>query len=126
MTHSSIFERCNHTELYQLCVRAGIPVRPSEARETMIALLEGEQEPILNDEADHPIHIWRHGIARFARDYWKQIESQVDCPIRKMFDKENPNPRPCFGCIDTQVMACVVGNSGNESLIEERRLKKKE
>jgi hypothetical protein len=125
MPHSTLFDRCNHTELYQLCNRVGIPVRPNEARETMIALLEGEQEPVPLDEADHPIHTWRHGLINFARDYWKQIESQVDCPVRKIFDKDNPDPRPCFGCTDTQVIACVIGNSTNESLVEARRLVKK-
>jgi hypothetical protein len=121
MTNSSAFDRCNRTELYQLCVRAEIPVRPNETREAMIAYLNGEKEPVLQDEKDHAIHSWRHGIIRFVDEYWKQIETQLDCPVRKLRDPNNPDPRPCFGCLDTQVIACIVDNEENEPLIEARK-----
>ena len=123
MKRSSPFDHCNHTELYQLCVRAQIPVLPNESREMMISYLEGESEPVLQKEGDHPIHAWRNGIIRFVDDYWKQIETQLDCPVRKLRDLEHPDLRPCFGCIDTQVIACIVDNEDNERLIEERKKK---
>lgn len=92
----------------------------------MIAYLEGEDEPAYPNEEDHPINAWRFGIIRFVDDYWKQIETQLDCPVKKLRDLEHPDPRPCFGCIDTQVIACVIDNEDNEHLIEQRKKKKKE
>ena len=108
---SSLFSRCNHTELYQACVRAELLVRPDESREAMISYLEGLDEPPPLPEADHSLHAWRHGIMGFLLDYWKQVETQITCPAK------SKDPRSCFGCLDTQVITCIVQNPENERLI---------
>ncbi len=119
--HSS-FEAYNHTELYQVCTDAGILVRPNEPREAMIAYLEGWEEPPPMAEADNVFHNWRYGIIGFVSEYWKKLETQLMCPARMLKHPTNPNPKPCFGCLDTQVMYCLVNNSANEKFIEVHRL----
>jgi hypothetical protein len=112
---------CNHTELYQMCIRADLLVSPSSSRELMIQILEGErgESPELT-ERNHSVHSWRFGIMGFLLDYWKQLETQITCPAR------SKDPRSCFGCIDTQVISCVVQNEENEKLIELHRGVKEE
>jgi hypothetical protein len=87
----------------------------------MIAYLQGDEEvPLLYDE-DHSIHCYRHALIDFVRDYWKKLATQITCPMKDL----PTNPRPCFGCLDTQVIACIVNNKENEKLIESYRLKRK-
>jgi len=120
---SSIFSRCNHTELYQLCINAHLRVGPNDAKETMIAYLEGEAEPPEASEEEYNIvHSWRGGLIRFAEDFWKHIATQITCPMKDLKSTTHPNPKPCYGCLDQQVIACVVSNSHNEKEIEHRRL----
>lgn len=122
MQQHSPFEAYNHTELYQTCIGAGILVRPNESREVMISLLEGEQEPPEMTEGDHVFHNWRHGIINFLLDRWRAVETQIMCPARQLKDPVNPNPRPCFGCLDAQVIHCLVDNPANVNLIAAHRL----
>ena len=122
MPQHSHFEAFNHTELYQTCLTAGILVRPNESREEMIAYLEGWKEPPPITEADHVFHTWRHGFIGFINEHWRKLETQLVCPARMMRHPVTPNPKPCFGCLDTQVVGCLVNNLENASLIEAHRL----
>lgn len=122
MQQHSVFDGYNHTELYQTCLAAGILIRPNEARDAMISYLEGLAPPPDISEVDHVFHGWRHGIIGFLTEHWRKIETQIVCPARALKDPVNPNPRPCFGCLDVQVALCVVQNYKNESLIDEHRL----
>lgn len=125
MQPHSPFEAYNHTELYQTCLNAGILVRPNESREEMIAFIEGRKEPPAITEADHVFHTWRHGIIGFINEYWRRLETQLTCPARLMKHPTTPNPKPCFGCLDTQVVYCLVNNLENQKFIEAHRLVRK-
>lgn len=122
MQQPSPFEAYNHTELYQSCINAGILVRPNESREEMISYLEGEAEPPPVTDADHVFNTWRHGIIGFINEYWRRLETQLTCPARAMKHPTHPNPKPCFGCLDAQVVHCLVSNLENAKLIEAHRL----
>lgn len=122
MQQPSPFEAYNHTELYQTCISAGIFVRPNEARSEMIAYLEGVKEPPPITDADHVFNTWRHGIIGFINEYWRRLETQLTCPARMMKHPKTPNPNPCFGCLDTQVVHCLVSNLENAQKIEAHRL----
>lgn len=114
MSLSAHFYRCNKTELYQLCRDAGIPVHPGATKDTMIGLLTGELDP---GEVEHPIDSWREGLTGFVFEYWKRLEPQLTCPIK------SKDPTSCWGCLDTQVMTCVVQNPTNEHRIQLHRKK---
>jgi hypothetical protein len=101
---SSIFDSLNHTELYQTARAAGFVVLPSEPRANLIAYLLGEKEP---PPIEHNIDMWRNGIMQFLIDHWKQVETQLTCPAK------SKDPRACFGCVDTQVVSCLVNNEGD-------------
>lgn len=105
------FDRCNHTELYQLCRRLSLPALPSMGREQLAGLLVGEELP----PALHPFDPWRHGLAGFVLGHWHVLQNQVSCPLK------SKDPLSCFGCLDTQVVSCVVGNPKNEHLIQIHR-----
>jgi hypothetical protein len=109
------FSRCNETELYQLCRRAGVRVHPSATKVELISYLLGENEPPPLSEAAHPIDSWRHGLTGFVFAHWARLEPQLTCPIK------SKDPRSCWGCLDTQVIACVSQNPQNEHLIELHR-----
>jgi len=107
----SIFDRCNHTELYQMCRELGLPAIPSMTREQLAALMLDEtptEEPNVFDS-------WRHGLAGFVLSHWAVLQNQVSCPLKSQ------NPLACFTCLDTQVVSCVVGNPKNEHLIQLHR-----
>jgi hypothetical protein len=118
----SAYDRFNHTELYQMCIRAKILVKPNTARVNLIAYLEGTEEPPEIEEDDNVFNSWRRAFIGFLLEYWRQIETQITCPARALKDPKNPNPRPCFNCIDTQVVVCLLQNHEAESLIEPHRL----
>lgn len=122
MQQHSPFEAYNHTELYQACIDAGILVRPNEPRPEMIAYLEGLKEPPPITDADHVFNGWRHGFIGFFNEYWRKLETQLVCPARMMKHPTTPNPKPCFGCLDAQVVHCLVHNPENASFIEAHRL----
>lgn len=109
---ASPFVRCNATELYQLCVGAGIPVHPNYSKEKMIALLEGTEEPV---DVNHPTYIWRDAIMEFVEEYWAKLRSQLTCPAKTR------DPKACYGCVDTQVYACLVENEQMEPYIQLKR-----
>lgn len=120
---SSIFSRANHTELHQLCLNAGLRVGPNDAKETMIAYLEGEAEPPeASEEEYNVVNAWRGGLIRFAEAFWKHIATQITCPMKDLKSEAHPNPKPCYGCLDQQVIACVVSNAENEKRINNFRL----
>jgi hypothetical protein len=108
MTSENIFDSCNDTELYQLCRTQGIPVLPSTTREELIGFLWGSIAPLPITEEMHPIDSWRHGLMGYILDHWKKLEAQLECPAR------SGDPRQCFGCLDTQVVTCLVENRGSE------------
>lgn len=115
----SPYDRYNFTELYQMCVRAQLRVRPNTARENLIAYLEGEAEPPEVDEDDNIFNSWRNAFIAFLHEHWKKIETQITCPAK---DLKTTNPRPCFGCLDAQVITCIIQNSESEKLIDAHRL----
>lgn len=117
MPSSTRLEACNRTELYQLCRRVGLNAHPTATRHQLIALLTGDEEPSIT-EIDHPIDSWRHGIMGFVEEFWSMLETQLTCPARSR------DPRSCFGCVDAQVVACVVANKSNENLIDLHRLRR--
>lgn len=118
----SVFAAYNHTELIQACAAAGILVRPNESKEGMIAYLEGASEPPDMEEDDNAINNWRNAFHGFFREHWKGIETQITCPARHMMDKVNPQPRPCYGCSDMQVMACVAILDKNEEKVRKHKV----
>lgn len=122
---TSVFDGYNQTELLQACARARINVVPSTAREQLISYLDGEVEPPDTKEIDNIFHSWRYGIIGFLNDHWREIESQITCPARDLRSTTNPNPKPCFGCLDTQVVSCLIENSKYIPLIESHRLKRR-
>lgn len=108
----AMFDKCNHTELYQLCRRLGMPAVPSMSREQLGELILGEVPQTVQP---HSFDSWRHGLAGFVLDHWQTLQNQVSCPLKSQ------DPMSCFGCLDTQVVSCVVGNPKNEHLIHLRR-----
>lgn len=122
MQPPSVFEAYNNTELHQACARAGIDIKPDTEKEDMIAYLEGLKEPPECGEVDNVFHSWRHGLIGFLTEYWREIETQITCPARALKAAVNPNPRPCFGCLDTRVMYCLVDNAKHIPLIASHRL----
>ena len=120
MNSSALLEQLNHTELYQLCRAAGLHVSPAASREELMAYLIGDAEPPPMNETTHPIDSWRHGIINFLLDHWAVVEGQLKCPARQLMTDK----RPCFQCLDTQAIACVVQNPGRkEHLIRSHRPK---
>jgi|SRR5580658_6472559 hypothetical protein len=101
MSVPSPFDRFNLTELYQTARDAGLVVLPNESRENIIAYLLGEKEP---PPIEHDIDMWRNGIMGFLIEHWKQVETQLTCPAK------SKDPRACFGCVDTQVVNCLISN----------------
>ena len=104
---------CNHTELYQLCVRTGVTAHPAMPREMLMALLVAPGPGAI--EHGNPLDSWRHGLAGFVLDHWKTLQNQVTCPMR------SGHPRECFGCLDTQVVTCLIKNPTNEPHISKHR-----
>lgn len=103
-TWSTLLHRLNWTELYQTARRAGISVLPNDTRENVIAYITGEKEP---PHVEHPIDAWRNGIMGFLIEHWRQVETQLTCPAK------SKDPRACFGCVDTQVVNCLISNEND-------------
>jgi len=116
---SSVWQGLNRTELYQLCRRAGMNVHPLTDPRYLAAYLDGEVEPPPCDETSHPIDRCRHAIIGFLDEYWARVHPQLKCPARNLNnpDETKRDRRPCFGCTDLQVVACIEQNGKNESLI---------
>jgi hypothetical protein len=108
-----LFDRCNHTEAYQIARRAGFNVLPNFTRDTLIRIIIHEQPP---PPAIHEIDLWRLAIMRFIIDHRRVLETQITCPARSF--KEDA----CSGCVDAQVVHCLTSNgTENFKLIELRR-----
>lgn len=111
MSLLEIYQCCNHTELYQLCRDLGLNVPPEADRQQLMAFhMMGAPKGTVNT-----LDGWRNGIAGFVLDHWKVLQNQIMCPLR------SKDPKSCFGCLDTQVVACVVSNPTNEHNIERYR-----
>ena len=106
-------QACNHTELYQLCLKARVPASPSMTREQLIDALVGEDPRPMG--ITNPVDSWRHGLAGFVLDHWKTLQNQVTCPLK------SGDPTACFGCLDIQVVTCIIRNPNNEQLIQRYR-----
>lgn len=101
-------------------------VHPASTREELISYLTGEADPPELDEETHPVDSWRHGIIGFIEDHWAVLEAQLKCPAKNLRHPTNPDPRPCFGCLDAQVFTCIVKAEGRiEHLINRHRPKEK-
>ena len=88
----------------------------------MATYLMGQVDAPELDEWSHPIDSWRHGIIGFLSDHWSTLEPQIKCPAKNLRHPTHPNPRPCFGCLDTQVISCVARNDSKvEHLIQLHR-----
>jgi hypothetical protein len=116
MTPSRTFDEllagCNRTELYQVARRQGLNVLPTTTKEELVLLLLGEVAP---PENANEIDLWRNALMAFILDNWATIRSQIDCPAK------SGDPKSCYQCVDTQVLACLVENKG--SLTQIRRKK---
>jgi hypothetical protein len=99
MNPSARFERVNETELYQIARRAGLVVLPSTPRHKLIAYILGEEVPPPTDQV---FDEWRLAIMQFVLQYRSMLETQLKCPAKSM------DPRACFGCVDQQVVSCLV------------------
>lgn len=97
---SELFAQLNKTELYQLCLKAEIQASASMSREELIARLLGA----LDSDAQNVMDSWRHGLAGFVLEHWTVLQNQIRCPLR------SKDPRACFGCLDSQVIACLNDN----------------
>jgi hypothetical protein len=62
------------------------------------------------------IDLWRSGIKGFVQQMWAKLQPQITCPIRSNIDA-------CHGCLDAQVVTCVVEQKKNEPLIQLHRKK---
>lgn len=109
---SDFWEQANHTELYQLCKKAGLDVSPGMTRETLGQLLEGSLS--LKDATT--IDAWRDAIMAFINDFWPKLQSQITCPARSR------DPKACYGCLDTQVVACLTKNPRVYNEIKKRKI----
>jgi hypothetical protein len=104
-------ESCNHTELYQLCRRQNLAVEPTMSKRQLI-------ESFLTNPSTTGTNVfdsWRHGLTGFVFEHWKVLEPQLTCPIRSR------DPKSCWGCLDTQVIACVNGTAQYEQAIQLHR-----
>ena len=117
----------NRTELMQMATRAKGKVHPATSREDLIRILVGEAKPVELDDATHPMDAWRKGIIGFLHDYWSTLSPQIKCPAKMLRHPTNPDPDPCFKCLDAQVIACVTQNSVQvENLIRAHKPKREE
>jgi hypothetical protein len=92
---------CNHTELYQLCRRAGLRVSPNMPKGTLLALLDGE----LEDTAfENPIDDLRDGLMEYLLQHWRKVSSQLFCPAK------DGDPKSCYRCSDAQIIHCLTTN----------------
>jgi hypothetical protein len=90
----------NHTELYQLCRRAGLKVTPDMPKGTLMSVLEGEVEAHL----ENPLDELRDGLMGFILEHWKRLSVQLFCPAK------SGDPKACFQCVDAQVIHCLTIN----------------
>lgn len=104
-------ERCNRTELYQVCRGAGLNPSPRASREDLIQLLLALRD---RSSETHGIDLWRNGIKGFATQYYHVLQPQLTCPLRQSLDA-------CKNCLDSQVVACLIEQGDKEHLIRLHR-----
>lgn len=109
-----MWERCNKTELLQVCLDAQLPVSPRMSREELLQVLEGTGTPAANEMDE-----WRDALAAFIDDHWQKLRAQLTCPAK------NHDPSACYGCLDAQVAVCCYADGSTEvqRLIKLRRKK---
>lgn len=115
----SSWEKCNHTELLQVCHQAGLPALPTYSKEHLIALLEGTAETQQAQYDEYVVNQWRDAIMAMVIEYWARLRSQLTCPAKTQ------DPRACYGCVDTKVYACLVENEAMEPIIEKQLIQLK-
>lgn len=110
-----IYRDCNRTELYQLCRGRGLVVPPDAGNAEMMYMHMFGTDEFDKATLVNQFDEWRHALAGFVIDHWSRLQNQVTCPLRSQ------DPMSCFGCLDTQVVACIVSNPSNEHIIERYR-----
>lgn len=107
----------NHTELLQMCWRAGHRPQPSATREILAGILMGTVDP--QKYEGNPIDDFRFGIMAFLLQHWKRASSQLFCPAK------SGDPDACKQCVDAQVIHCLTVNPKIEPgvLVQIRRKK---
>lgn len=93
-----VWKRANRTELYQACVRSGIRAPPGATKQELYDYLIGK----VGCEEGNPVDSWRDTIMAFMIAYWKKVRLQVTCPAK------TKDPKACYGCLDIQVIDCIV------------------
>lgn len=106
-------QRCNRTELYQLCRRAKLNIPSSSSRDELASYLTGYLHPPSDPNL---IDTWRKGLRGFVLENWAVLQPQLTCPIRHDINA-------CQKCVDMQVITCVVENKDYEALIQLHRKK---
>jgi len=99
-----ILSRYNHTELYQLCRRAGLRVQPALRRDYYVEVLLGA-----TPESANVLDELRDNIITFLDEYWRVLQAQLKCPAKNLYhpDVEKVDKKPCYKCLDLQVIACM-------------------
>ena len=115
---AELFSDVNLTELYQICRRNGLPVPPGMTREHYIGWIVGD---FVLTESGGALDDWRWGLINFIDAHWMSVRPQLTCPAKNLKDVPVPDPKPCFGCSDMQVITCVVQNQKSERLIRNLR-----
>jgi hypothetical protein len=101
---AELFVRMNRTELYQHCRSAGLSVQPNWRREDYLATLLGPTPPKTVNVIDE----LREGIILFIGEFWNTLQAQLKCPAKNLRspDPDKIDPKPCYHCVDMQVVAC--------------------
>lgn len=107
-----LFSSYNRTELYQICRELELNPMLGATREDLIDLLLHRDKPELYRNV---FDTWRTGIAGFVIEHWSVLQNQVRCPLK------TKDPESCFGCLDTQVTACIVDHNDHRQRIEPHR-----
>ena len=109
-----LFDRCNHTELYQIARLNHEGILPNYSRDALIRIIIGEENA--PSDVKHPIDEWRRGLMKFLQDHRHTLEAQVECPAKSFKDDA------CSGCVDAQVLHCITANGpANLKQIELRK-----
>jgi hypothetical protein len=121
------YSRFNQTELYQMCRRVGLIVPPNASKNELIEYYLGRAVP---PEFVHPVDSLRWGLVHLVREFYRRLETQLDCPAKVLGTPIAPgdpdvddliHPKACFTCEDAKVLSCVNENDGQEKLIQLRR-----
>jgi hypothetical protein len=119
---AALFTEYNHTEIFQKA-RAGFDIAPNLAREALIKILIGQEEP---PPGGYDMDEWRRATIRFLLDHRRVLETQIACPAKVLYREPTPSEiheqiveqmhaqkEACFGCVDAQVIHCITSNGDN-------------